>query len=72
MKFGKGVMRKQVAILLCLLTVTLCACSYNNQDYGVFLSYEGDLDRLSKYDIVVIDAQYFEATDIAEFRSEGH
>ncbi|MBQ8030172.1 MAG: hypothetical protein IJ260_01340, partial [Butyrivibrio sp.] len=36
------------------------------------MSYEGDLDSLSKYDIVVIDAQYFEATDIAEFRSEGH
>ncbi|MBP3277506.1 MAG: endo alpha-1,4 polygalactosaminidase, partial [Butyrivibrio sp.] len=36
------------------------------------MSYEGDLDRLSKYDTVVIDAQYFEAADIAEFRNEGH
>ena len=71
-KFGKTTMRGQIAILICLLVVTLCACLYNHQDYGVFLSYEGDLERLSKYETVVIDAQYFEATEIEEFRNDGH
>lgn len=56
---------------LCISAV-ISACSYNNQEYGVFLSYEGDLDRLTEYDTVVIDAQYFEAVDIAKFTEEGH
>ena len=72
MKFGKYTIKKQLALLFSFVAVTLPACSYYEQDYGVFLSYEGDLDRLAEYDTVVIDAQYFKATDIAEFRSEGH
>ena len=56
---------------LCISAV-ISACSYNNQDYGVFLCYEGNLDRLTEYDTVVIDAQYFDAASIAEFKNEGH
>lgn len=65
---------KRSLMLLCAfcISVALLSCAPNHQDYGVFLSYEGDLDRLSKYDTVVIDAQYFEAADIAEFKNEGH
>lgn len=44
----------------------------NTETYGVFLNYEGNLTELSKYETVVIDAQYINEKDIAEFKAQGH
>ena len=41
-------------------------------EYGVFLSYEGDLSALAAYETVVIDAQYYTKEQIAAFQKEGH
>ena len=41
-------------------------------EYGVFLSYEGDLSDLSDYGTVVIDAQYVSKDDIRKFKKKGH
>ena len=41
-------------------------------DYGVFLSVTDDIDSLSAYDTVVIDAQYFDKAEIDAFRAAGH
>lgn len=41
-------------------------------DYGVFLSYEGDLSALAAYETVVIDAQYYTKEQIEAFRKDGH
>ncbi|MCR5213269.1 MAG: endo alpha-1,4 polygalactosaminidase [Eubacterium sp.] len=43
-----------------------------NCKYGVFLSFEGDLDLLSDYDLVVIDGQYFSKEEIENFKNKGH
>lgn len=40
--------------------------------YGVFLSVTKNLSRLSDYETVVIDAQYFSKEEIDSFKSEGH
>jgi len=40
--------------------------------YGVFLSYEGDLEKLSSYKTVVIDAQYYSKEEIESFKNSGH
>ena len=58
-----------VTILICLI---LSACSYNDGQYGVFLSYEGESERLSAYETVVIDAQYFDKEAIESFKKQGH
>ena len=41
-------------------------------EYGVFLSFEGKLDKLADYHTVVIDAQYYKKEDIEAFKSRGH
>ena len=41
-------------------------------EYGVFLSYEGKLDKLADYHTVVIDAQYYKKEDIEAFKGRGH
>lgn len=40
--------------------------------YGVFLSVENDLDKLSDYYTVVIDAQNFSKGEIESFKNKGH
>ena len=40
--------------------------------YGVFLSVTSDLEQLSDYKTVVIDAQYFSKEEIDSFKSKGH
>ena len=55
----------------------LLACSCNELKssqnfYGVFLSVEDDLDSLSSYKTVIIDAQNFRAGEIRKFREKGH
>ncbi|MGX7108678.1 endo alpha-1,4 polygalactosaminidase [Facklamia miroungae] len=43
------------------------------EPYGVFLSIDNsDLSKLDKYEIVVIDAQYFSKEDIDKLHAEGH
>ena len=46
--------------------------SAEDSRYGVFLSVTKDLDSLSDYKTVVIDAQYFSGEEIDEFKSKGH
>lgn len=41
-------------------------------NYGVFLSVVKNLNALSDYHIVVIDAQYFSKEEIEAFKSKGH
>ncbi len=41
-------------------------------EYGVFLSFEGKLDKLADYHTVVIDAQYYKKDDIEAFKAKGH
>ncbi len=45
--------------------------SFKNE-YGVFLSFEGKLDKLADYHTVVIDAQYYGKEEIEAFKGEGH
>lgn len=41
-------------------------------EYGVFLSFEGKLDKLADYHTVVIDAQYYCKEEIEAFKNKGH
>ena len=41
-------------------------------EYGVFLSFEGKLDKLADYHTIVIDAQYFKKEEIEAFKGRGH
>lgn len=59
-------------IATALISLIITSCSYNDDQYGVFLSYEYDLERLSAYDTVVIDAQYYEKESIESFKQQGH
>ena len=68
-------MKKFIGLVLALsvLLVTSCFDSTSKQHfYGVFLGVNDDLDSLSDYETVVIDAQFFEAEEIGEFREKGH
>lgn len=66
-------MRKFNLILVTMIVVLiLSACANNDGNYGVFLSYEGDLEELSDYETVVIDAQYFDKEEIEDFKDQGH
>ena len=40
-------------------------------DYGVFLDYDGDLNELVDYDVVVIDAQNFTKEEIENYKLYG-
>ena len=41
-------------------------------EYGVFLSVTENLQQLDSYKTIVIDAQYFTAEEIQDFRNGGH
>lgn len=70
-------MRKIIVCILAVIVV-LTGCSVKTGDgfkykYGVFLGAEPeDMDAVSQYEIIVIDAQYFSRKEIAELKSEGH
>ena len=59
-------------IVAALISLVITSCSDNTDQYGVFLSYEDDLERLSAYETVVIDAQYYEKESIESFKQQGH
>ncbi len=59
-------------MILIGLSVTACGTKIRDTDYGVFLSISDDMESISDYDTVVIDAQYFSKEDIDAFRAEGH
>ena len=66
-----------VIVLVILSIVTLCGCASDDVGtrrylYGVFLGFDGKLDLLKDYETVVIDAQYYSAEEILDFRDEGH
>jgi len=57
--------------MLLLAAAAGCAAQTQESDYGVFLSVEGDLNRLSDYKTVVIDAQYFSKEQIDALKRDG-
>lgn len=68
-------MKRCLCLILALVLLITTSCSVSEskkKPYGVFLSYEDDLESLSDYETVVIDAQYFEAKEIKAFKREGH
>lgn len=66
-------MKRLLCICLSLILILSTSCTTpKNHPYGVFLSVDSDLDSLSSYDTVVIDAQNFTAGEIKAFRSMGH
>lgn len=77
-------MRKKHCILLgsfliqAILLAGLYECEVfgkdnsRQKDYGVFLSLDAsDMDRITEYQTVVIDAQYFSKKDIAYLKKQG-
>ena len=76
------VFRIKKTALFIIGIITLCiftGCEKIKKDeledtnpYGVFLNYEGNLIELSKYETIVIDAQYISEQDIADFKAQGH
>ena len=67
-------MKRVFATVLCVLLLLLSACNSgsDNKTYGVFLSIDSDLDQLSEYETVVIDAQFFSKEEIKCFKEQGH
>ena len=63
----------KVRYLLVLAVIMLLAgCGGDRKPYGVFLSTSDDLSRFKDYDMIVIDAQYYDREAIEQFRQEGH
>ena len=64
------------AALACAAILSSCRSAIMSPtpsgSYGVFLSIGEDLESLSSFDTVVIDAQYFDEEEIREFCSSGH
>ena len=67
-----------IAISILVLSI-LIGCGKNTENesdytnsYGVFLNYEGNLTELSRYETIVIDAQYISEKDIDDFKAQGH
>ncbi len=66
-------MKKHIIIpTIIMILFLLTSCGYNDGRYGVFLSVEGELDRFSGYETIVIDAQYFDRETIEAFKAKGH
>ena len=66
-------MRRIMTILLLPLLLAGCArVPVQSSGYGVFLSVEEDIDSLNEYSTVVIDAQNFSKSEIADFKKDGH
>ena len=59
-------------LVLCLLAVASCNNAPEKNSYGVFLSVTEDLSQLEDYETVVIDAQFYSAKEITEFKKAGH
>ncbi|SEQ33329.1 hypothetical protein SAMN02910382_02655 [Butyrivibrio sp. TB] len=71
MNYKEYEMKKYNLIVATIISaLALSACSYGEGEYGVFLSYDGDLEDLSDYKTVVIDAQYFDKEDIEDFKEQ--
>lgn len=67
-------LRKAAVSLICIsmLFASSCVKVPAQHDYGVFLSVTEDLDQLKDYKTVVIDAQFFSAKEISDFKASGH
>lgn len=68
-------MKKILTIILSLSLLSFSACDFNrtfHQSYGVFLGVNDDFESLSNYKTVVIDAQYFEKSEIRAFKEKDH
>ena len=55
-----------------MLLASSCGKVPAKHDYGVFLGVTEDLELLQDYKTVVIDAQFFTAKEISEFKASGH
>lgn len=68
-------------ICICIILILLLSGLFSSmvfakeddkKDYGVFLSLDAsDLDKIAKYQTVVIDAQYFSKKDITYLKKQG-
>jgi hypothetical protein len=61
-------------MILCFICVIFCACAFapRNQSYAVLLGLNPeDAEILTRYQTVVIDAQYFTKDEIAAVRRKG-
>ncbi len=69
-------MKKMLSCVLILLFLLPCGCAGRapaQSEYGVFLGAgPEDLDAFGPYGIVVLDAQYFTAEQIAGLKAGGH
>ena len=59
-----------ISILLAFGTIG-CGLERQHSDYGVFLSVTDDLESLSGFSEVVIDAQFFSKKDIERYADMG-
>ena len=68
-------MKRFCSLVLTILLLFIASCSMmpeKKKSYGVFLGVDNDLDSLSGYETVVIDAQFFGKKEIEKFKSKGH
>ena len=61
-----------IVISASLLLFSSCAHASDRMRYGVFLSVTEDLAQFDECETVVIDAQFFDEKEIAEFKKAGH
>ena len=64
-------------IILFAFVFTRFGCSKSDSEqqynYGVFIGADSeDLDKMTAYNIIVIDAQYFTKDDISKLKNNGH
>ena len=60
--------------LACLVLLTGCGAKETSQSlkYGVFIGSDADLAAYKDYETIVIDAQYYSAEQIKEYKEDGH
>ena len=60
--------------LACLILLTGCGTKETSKSfkYGVFIGSDADLDTYNDYETIVIDAQYYSAEQIKEYKEKGH
>ena len=62
-----------ILVLACMLLLTGCgpAASAEPQQYGVFIGTDRSLSEFKGYDTIVIDAQYYTAEQIKDFKGDS-
>lgn len=64
--------KRGVTLLCCLFLLAACRAQTQTKEYGVFVGSDPSLiEKLSEYDSVVIDAQYYSQEEIARLHAAG-